>query len=65
MRVLHRPRIDFIKSLQPTPEAAMSRLARLRRKQRLLLHDRKVAKIANAGIRRWIGLSEDDGSQAP
>jgi hypothetical protein len=46
MKASRRPRLDFIKSLQPTPEAAMSRLARLRRKQRLLLHDRNLAKIA-------------------
>jgi hypothetical protein len=32
--------------MQPTPEAAMSRLARVRRKQRLLLHERKLVEIA-------------------
>ena len=39
-----RPRINFVKSLQPTPEAGMGRLARLRRQQRLLLHDRRRKK---------------------
>jgi len=46
MSASRRHRITFTKSLQPTPEAAMSRLARLRRKRRLLLHERKLIEIA-------------------
>jgi len=46
MDASRRPRLEFIKSMQPTPEAAMSRLARVRRKQRLLLHERKLVEIA-------------------
>jgi hypothetical protein len=33
------------RSLQPTPEAAKSRIARLRRKQRLLLKNKKRASL--------------------
>jgi hypothetical protein len=56
MKASNRHRLNFVKSLQPTPEAAKSRLARLRRRQRLLLHDRKLAKIA-----KQLALSSSPG----
>jgi hypothetical protein len=57
MKASSKHHLNFAKSLQPTPEAAKSRLARLRRRQRLLLHDRKLAKLA-----KQLALSSSPGS---
>ena len=41
MQAARKVRLGLTKSRQPTPEARMTKLARLRRKQRLLLVNRK------------------------